>query len=141
MLALLKPLGCTHGVMGAAHARQLAHRYMPEVLRTPHAREPIIVDPEAFNRYIRARIELESDRSFGIVSQHRDEHMTMFVLHGHADGDVLKAVLWGAAGDTQRTQQIGKLLLWHSSQFGRRLTADLAADDLHCWDEATRAEG
>lgn len=139
-LALLAPFGglagYTHGVMSSAHGRQVAHRYMPKVLSSPHVCEPIVVDPEAFNRYIRARIEFESTRSFGVISQCHDEHMSLFVLHAHDDIDVVRAVLWGTSDDGKRWHELRTLVRWHSGQFDRRLTAELARDDLRLWQKA-----
>lgn len=133
-LALLAPFGglggYTHGVMSSAHARQVAHRYMPEVLSSPHVCEPIIVDSEAFNRYIRARIEFEPNHSFGVISQCRNEHMSLFVLHGHDDNDVVRAVLWGTSDDRKRWRELHTLVQWHRGRFDRRLTVELARDDL-----------
>lgn len=129
-------VGYTHGVMSSTHARQVAHRYMPEVLNLPHVHEPLIVDTEAFNRYIRARIEFEPTRSFGVVSQSRDGKMTLFVLHGHDDNDVVRAVLWGTNDDAERWNELRTLALWHNRRFERRLTAELANDDLRLWRRA-----
>jgi hypothetical protein len=59
--------------------------------------------------------------------------MSLFALHGHDDVDVVRAVLWGTRDDAERGNELRILIRWHNRSFRRRLTADLASDDLKLW--------
>lgn len=122
-----------HGTLNAAHSREVAHRYKSETLVVPETETQLIVDPDAFNRYIRARVHIESPASFGVVSHKHNEYMTLFVLHRDERTHVVKAILWGTDDGVSREHQLQTLVVWHRARFFESLLADLSGDDLVLW--------
>ena len=141
----------SHGTVSSTYARQISHRYRPNIIILPN-REPFFADRDGFNRYVRARIAVEKRGSFAVVSHAHWNHddtrfnghqmmasaMSLFVVHRSEDAHVLKAILWGTDATVMREQSMKSLIEWHDANFFLRFVQDLRDEDFAMWENAKR---